>query len=35
VLGWSRVSLGRHSWAEVALGLAIGTGTALAIQAMP
>jgi hypothetical protein len=35
VLGWSRVALGRHSLAEVALGLAIGAGTALAIQTIP
>jgi membrane-associated phospholipid phosphatase len=34
VLAWSRVSLGRHSWAEVALGLAVGAATALAIQAV-
>jgi membrane-associated phospholipid phosphatase len=26
-LGWSRVALGRHRWAEVAAGLAIGAGT--------
>ena len=27
VLGWSRVALGRHRWAEVVVGLLVGAGT--------
>ena len=31
ILGWSRVALGRHRWAEVALGLLIGACTGIVV----
>jgi membrane-associated phospholipid phosphatase len=31
LLAWSRVALARHSWSEVAIGLAIGAATGVAI----
>ena len=35
VLAWSRVALGRHRWAEVAVGLLAGAGAGLAMARLP
>jgi hypothetical protein len=35
VLAWSRVALGRHRWAEVAVGLLAGAGAGVAVAHLP